>query len=162
MLKISFLEFLIRIIPEAFILIFAVHAFSKNAIRKKYFILSSLLFGVLGYLIRLLPIHFGVHSFLGIMVLIALSVFVNKIETIEAIRTSIISIIIQFICEAINVFFIIYIFKKDMDYIFNEPILKILYGLPSLLLFMIIVVLYYYKLSIRNELNYVSDRKSVK
>lgn len=151
MLKLSFLEFFIRLIPEAFLVIFAVYAFSKTNINVKKYFISSVIFSIMIFIIRLLPIHYGVHTILGIIVLIALIVNINKIDIIKSIQAVIISIIVQFICEGVNVFIIQNIFKMDINYVFNEPLLKILYGIPSLIIFACIIIIYYIKVSKRKE-----------
>ena len=143
MLKLTLLEFFLRGLPEGFLLIFAAYAFSKTVISKKKYIISSIIFVIAVYLIRLLPIQYGVHSILNIIVIIVLAVNVNKISIFKSIQGSIMAMILGFICEGINVFIIQYIFKADIEYVLSEPLLKILYGIPSLVIFAAIVITYY-------------------
>ena len=143
MLKLPLLEIVLRGIPEEFLLIFAMYAFSKTAINIKRYIISSIFMIILIYLIRLLPIQFGVHTIIGLIASIVLTVNINKIPIIKSIQASIIAMIVETISEGINIFMIKYIFKLDVNYVFNEPILKILYGIPSLLIFGIVVTLCY-------------------
>lgn len=146
MLKVSLLELFFRAIPEAFLFIFAIYAFSKTAINIKKYLISSILFVIIAYSIKFLPIQYGVHTILIFISMIPLTVNINKIHILKAIQSSIIVIILQFICEAINIFIIQNIFKMDLNYVFNNPTLKILYGIPSLLIFALIVTLYYVRL----------------
>lgn len=155
MLKVTLLEFFVRGIPEAFLFILAAHAFSKSKIHKNRYILSSLLYNCIVYTIRLLPIQYGIHSVLNVFVLIVLNVNLNKINLIKTIQASIITILLQFMCEGINVLIIQHVFKADMNYIFNEPVLKTLYGLPAVVIFACIVILYYIRLKKRKELNFI-------
>lgn len=152
MLKISFLEFLLRGLPEAFLLIFAIYTFTKSFLQKKSFLFSSLLLGVLVYLIRFLPIHYGVHTLIVIIAMITLSTYINKIDIIKSIKASIVAIILEFFSEGINVFIIQFVFKKDMNLIFSSPLQKTLYGLPSLLIFGLVVMMFYLKLNKKKEL----------
>lgn len=145
MLKLSALEFFLRAIPESFLIIFAVYAFSKTAIEVKRYSLSSIIFSIMIYIIRLLPIHYGVHTILGIILIIILTVNINKIDIIKSIQAVILTVILQFICEGINIFIIQNIFKMDINYVFNKPVLKILYGIPSLIIFGCIIIMYYTK-----------------
>lgn len=156
MLKLSMLEFFIRGIPEAFLFIFSVFVFSKTKIRKKEYVLLSFIYAVIVYFIRLLPILYGVNNILLIILAIIITVFLGKIDIVKTIKAVIISVIIQFVCEGINIFIIMFIMKKDMNYIFNEPSLKTIYGLPSLLLFGLVVAIYY-KLLKGKESNYESN-----
>lgn len=145
MLKISALEYFFRAIPESFLIIFAVYAFSKTTMEVKRYSLSSIIFSVMIYIIRSLPIHYGVHTILGIILIIILTVNINKIDIIKSIQAVILTVILQFICEGINIFIIQNIFKMDINYVFNKPVLKILYGIPSLIIFGCIIIMYYTK-----------------
>ncbi len=155
MLQITWFEFIVRGIPEAFLFVLAVYAFSKTKINIKKYLLSVLLFSISVYLIRLLPIQYGIHTILNLIALIILSSSINKIDIIKSIQGGIIIIILGFIFEGINAFFIQVVLKIDLNGIMNNPTLKTLYGLPSLLFPVIFVVIYYLRLSKRKELRYV-------
>jgi hypothetical protein len=157
MLKLPLLEFFFRGLPEEFLIVFAIFAFSKTAINIRKYIITSVSFVILVYAIRFLPIQYGVHTILGLIVGIVLTVTINKIDIIKAIQASIMTIILEFICEGINVFIIENIFKADVKYVLNEPWLKILYGIPSLLIFAGVVSIYYFSLSSRKKLREVSN-----
>lgn len=155
MLRISWFEFIVRGIPEEFLFVFAVHAFTKTGINLKKYLLSGTVLWVLAYLIRFLPIQYGIHTILGLIVLILLVNFINKIDIIKTIRAAIIAFILEFVFEGLNLFFIQFVLKIDMDMMMNNPILKPLYGLPSIILFGIFVIAYYFRLSKRKELKYI-------
>lgn len=154
MLRISWFEFIVRGIPEEFLFVLAVYAFSKTGINLKKYLLSGTLFWVLAYLIRLLPIQYGIHTILSLIALIIIVNFINKIDIIKSIRAGLIAVILQFVFEGINVLFIEFILKKDLNSTINNPILMTLYGLPSIILFGIFVITYYVRLSKRKELKY--------
>ncbi|MCR1935074.1 hypothetical protein ACQX0N_06105 [Clostridium tepidum] len=146
MLKLSVVEFVARAVPEAFLFIFAIYTFSHTRINKKRYLLSSLLMTIMIFIIRSLPISYGIHTILSIMVLVLLSYTINKIDVTIAVKSTIITIILQFICEGINIFIIQYVLKNDMNYIFNNSKLKTMYGIPSLIIFTCIVLLLYIRL----------------
>lgn len=155
MLRLTLLEIFLRGLPEGMLIIFAVYAFSKTVINIKRYIVSSIIFLISVYLIRLLPIQYGVHTILNIIVIIVLTVNINKIVIIKSIQASIMAMIMEFICEGINMFIIQHMFKVEIVYLLSEPSLKILYGIPSLLIFAIIVFTYYAYLTRRKELREV-------
>ncbi|MBU5485950.1 hypothetical protein KQI86_16635 [Clostridium sp. MSJ-11] len=155
MIEVSLIELFGRAIPEGFLFIFALYVFSGHAINKRDYLISSILMSIITFTVRLLPIHYGVHTILNIIGLIVLNVSINKIDIVKSIQAVIITVILQFICEGINVFIIQYIFKTDMNYVFGDSKLKILYGIPSLLIFTGILTLYYIRLLKRKELNHV-------
>ncbi|GIM28590.1 hypothetical protein CPJCM30710_12560 [Clostridium polyendosporum] len=152
MLKLSILEFLFRLIPEGFLFILASYTLSKNLIDKKRYLISSIILAIIVYSIRSLPIHYGVHTILVLIIHIVLTVNINKIDIIKSIESGITTIIIEFICEGINVFLIHKVFKVDIDVIFSQPLLKIIYGIPSLLMLGCIIVLWYIRLLKKKEL----------
>lgn len=141
--KLKLLEFFVRGLPESFLFIFAAYAFSKTKFHLTKYLLSSVILALVGFITRSLPINYGVHNILNIFAFILLIYNINKIDLIKSIKTGIISAILQFVCELINIFIIQYIFKQEISYVFSNPTLKTLYGIPSLLIFGIIVALYY-------------------
>ena len=155
MLRLTLMEFFTRGLPEAFLFIFAAYAFSKRFIDIKKYIISSVLYGFMAYMVRFLPIHYGVHTIMNVFIIIILTVNINNIDLISSIRSAITVIILQFICEGINVLIIQYILRVDMNYVFNDPVLKTLYGIPSIIVFACVAITYYIRLLRRKELKYI-------
>lgn len=139
MLKLSAIEIVLRLIPESLILILAAYAFSGKSINKINFFVSTILISIATYLVRMLPIHFGVHTIILLIIYVSITVNVNKINIIKAISAGLTSATILFICEWINVFVIINLFKIDTQNAFKDSLLKVIYGIPSLLLFATII-----------------------
>jgi len=156
MSKLTLLEIFVRGVPEAFLFVVAVYAFSKKAIDVKRYLLSCVVLSITGYVIRLLPIHYGANIMLNLILFIVVTVNLNKIDIIKAIQANITAMILEFICEGINVMIIQFVFNANIKYIFNDPTMKIVYGIPSLLIFGCIVSLYYFILWKRKELKDVS------
>lgn len=155
MLRLTWFEFLVRGIPEEFLFVLAIYAFSKTGIDLKKYLISGVLASVMAYLVRLLPIQYGIHSLLGLVFIVIIVTFINKIDIIKSIRGGIVTFILCFILEGISLSFIQFVLKKDLNNMMNDPILKTLIGLPSLIVFGIIVIVYYCRLSKRKELQYV-------
>ncbi|MDY3361165.1 MAG: hypothetical protein SOY04_12390 [Clostridium celatum] len=152
MLKLTMFEFVIRSIPEVFVFMFAAYAFSKTRIDKKIYILSSLLLAVAVFVIRALPINYGVHTILNISFMTIISNSINKIEIISSVKAAIIMAIILFASEGINVFILKFLLGDRLTMILSNPVLKTIYGLPSLLILASIVIGYYIFLGKRNKL----------
>ena len=53
MLRVSGFEFIVRLIPEAFIFMFAAYTFSKTKLDKKRYLLSSILLGISVFFVRM-------------------------------------------------------------------------------------------------------------
>ena len=143
MLKLTMFEFVIRSIPEVFVFMFAAYAFSKTKIDKKIYILSSLLLAVAVFVIRALPINYGVHTILNISFMTIISNSINKIVIISSVKAAIIMAIILFASEGINVFILKFLLGDRLTMILSNPVLKTIYGLPSLLILASIVIGYY-------------------
>ncbi|HBR31973.1 MAG TPA: hypothetical protein DD733_07810, partial [Clostridiales bacterium] len=74
----------------------AIHTFNKRQIKPKSFLLMTVIFAVSAYLIRLLPIVFGYHTILNMIVCIVVSVLVFKTAiypTVLAVLLTIVSIL---------------------------------------------------------------------
>ena len=143
MLRLTAFEFVVRVIPEAFILMLASYGFSNTKLKLNRYIISSLLLGICEYSIRMLPINYGVNTILDIFIMIVIACSINKIEIISAIKASLITTIGLFILEVLNMLLISIIFKERLEEIASNTMLKQLYGLPSLICFAIITIIFY-------------------
>lgn len=153
MLKISFVEVLLRLIPECLIYMLAAHSFSGLVINKNRFLITSVLMGVSGYIFRQLPINFGVHTALNLMVFVMLLVYMHKLEMTKAISAAGATIVLAFGSEALNMVLLQNILRLDVKYIFSQPLLKSFAGLPSLIILGSIAVINYNRLLKRNKLS---------
>lgn len=153
MLKLSLLEFILRTIPESFLIILAVHLLNCKKIEPKTYIISSIFIAISTYLVRLLPIHYGVHTIINMVIYILVATSINNINAIKA-GSSVLEVIITIsICEWINVAVLDNVMKLDLQVIFSEPLRKILYSTPSLVMFGITVFLFYkFRVKTRMEL----------
>ncbi|MBU3136492.1 hypothetical protein KPL39_09435 [Clostridium gasigenes] len=143
MLKLQPIELFFRAIPESFLAILAIYIFSNIPINKKKYIITSLLVACIFFGVRMLPINYGVHTILGIGIMIILSVSINKIDIIKSIKAVLIYSIFQFIAEGLNIFIIQNILKEDVNEVLSNVVLKTVYGLPSLAILGFIIFLYY-------------------
>jgi hypothetical protein len=144
MLKISLFELLVRGILEGFLFILAVHAFSRMKVDKRQFVFSSLLFIFFTYIIRFLDINFGVHTVLNLIVIIGLCVFINKLPLFGVVKGAMLSVLIMFAIEGLNVAFLQLVFKDELKDIIADPYKKTIAGVPGILLFGVIVITLYY------------------
>ncbi|WP_045519857.1 hypothetical protein [Clostridium sporogenes] len=148
MLKIGVIELFIRLTPESFLLIFIVQAFSNIKINKNKYILSSILLAITIYFIRLLPIHYGVHTILNIIAIVLICIFINEVTPIKAISYSLILSIFLALSEALNLYFIYKIFGENVVDIFENPLKKSISGMSSMIM-LVIIVLFIFKIKNR-------------
>lgn len=151
MLHISFFELIVRAIPESFLFVFAIYVFANAKIDIKKYIIASLSLAIGTFFIRKLPISYGIHTILNIILLVLICNFLNKINTVECIKGGIFTAILLFFSEGVNLFLIQLKVGENVTSVFSDPVLKTIYGLPSLIIFLIIILL----------INFLMKRKSV-
>ncbi|MDD3242084.1 MAG: hypothetical protein PHQ64_04890 [Bacilli bacterium] len=144
MLRLTAFEFILRALPEAFIYIFAGHVFSNKKLNVNRYLIASLLLAVSTFIIRMLPINYGVHTILIIIMQIIILISISKIDIILAIKASIIATICLFMAEVLNMLVLNLIFKEQLQSAMLNTQLKTIYGMPSLGGFAVIVLCCYY------------------
>lgn len=143
MLQTTFLEFLLRGIPEAILLVLSSYIFIKKKIMIIEFIKVTSILAFIAYGVRFLPINYGVHTILNVFAFLALSIIIMNNNYLAAMKNAIFIFVTQSVCEAINLLFVKSIFDIDMHTLFNDSRLKLVYGIPStVMLFAIILLLY--------------------
>lgn len=143
MLRLTLFEFIVRGLPESFVLMLAAYGFSNTKLNLKRYIISSLLLAICEYSVRMLPIYYGINTILNIFIIIIIACNISKIEIISSIKVSLIATIGLFILEVLNMLLVSNIFKERFDEMNSNIVLKQLYGLPSLICFAIITIIFY-------------------
>lgn len=140
MLKIGIVELMIRTLPECFLIIFVIQVFSNDKINKNKYVLSSALLSIIMYFIRLLPIHYGVHTILNIIAIILICTFINEVTPIKSITYSLILMSLLALSEALNLYFIYKIFGEDIANTLKDPLKKCIYLMPAMIILVIIIL----------------------
>lgn len=141
MFDISLIYLIGRVIPETLFFVWAFYSLSQTKLIINRYFLSVIIMVILICGIKLLPIHFGIHTLLIMVGTIIVNILINKIDTIKSILVTIGVIIIEFISEIIDLYILQYIFKVDTAYAFSNSQLKVLYGLPSFFFFIVFIVI---------------------
>ena len=142
MLELKPIEFILRGLPEGFLIIFAIYIISKTEIDKKKYLVTSIVFSLITYIARMLPISYGVHMILSVLSLLIMMIFYNKIDGIKGIKSIIIVYFIQLVSELINVL-ILNIMSIDLEALSKDPIYKNILGFPSLIITAVIILIIY-------------------
>lgn len=143
MLRLPFLDIFLRLIPEGLIYCWACYVFSKTPFDKKRWLLTGVILGFSIYVIRLLPIHFGVHTILLIIILIFLSVTINRIKTTKVIPICLVVVSSMYLFEWLNLYILQNWFNIHISKIveMENLILKNIYLYPSLLFLLITIAI---------------------
>lgn len=142
MLELRPIEFLLRALPESFLVILAIYIFSKSNINKKKYFVTSIIFSLIIFVTRKLPISYGVHMILSVLILQVIIVAYNKIDAIKGIKSIIFIYLIQLISELLNVA-ILNLMNINLEVLLLDPLYKTILGLPSLIITGIIILFIY-------------------
>lgn len=151
MLQTTFLEFLLRGIPEAFLLILSSYIFSKKKINAMEFLLFGSILAIIAYIVRFLPIHYGVHTVLNVFTFLVICILGLKNNYLTAMKNTIFIFISQSLCEAINILLVKKIFNINMGTLFQDSYIKLLYGIPSTVMLCLMVIFSYLIMIRRGE-----------
>lgn len=151
MLHMPWSIFFIRAVPEEILLIFANYVIVGKKIDQKRMIVSGIILAISSFVIRSLPIHFGVHTVLMLMVYIFVTVKINKIDMIKTIPACIIATILFCICDWLMVFAYTNIFHIPFENTLKGTLKSTLYTIPSLILIFLTIMMIDYFKKRRNE-----------
>ncbi|WP_147564577.1 hypothetical protein [Clostridium tyrobutyricum] len=143
MLKISLLDLLSSVLPESFLFIFASYLFNHKKFDRNRIIASIIIFSFAVYFIRLLPIQFGIHTILNILVYVAICIKINRIPFTKSITYSLILMAMLSLSEQLNYLILYHIFGQNVQTILNNDLFKNLCFMPSMLLFFIGIIICY-------------------
>lgn len=152
MLKLTLFEYVLRSIPESFLIVFIIGLICRNRIVTKNYILSSVILSIFQFIIRLLPINYGVHTLLGVFATIIIMVKINNTDITKTIRGTLIATLILFSCEWVNMMMLYIRFGDDLYDLMTNRFIKIALGMPSIFVFGIIAYLFRYRLIKRGKL----------
>lgn len=141
-LEVTILELIVRGIPESFLIILGIYSITKTSLDKKKWVYSSMIICILVFLIRLLPIRFGIHTIIILFATNILAISINKINMLSSLKATLSILAIQFVSEAINVVLIVNL-VSDAESVLQNPITKIISAIPSsILLFLVVWMIY--------------------
>lgn len=136
MLEVTWIEFFLRLIPEAFILIGGIHVLARKSLDIPKYIIASIVMSIASFLIRWLPIYFGVHMMINIVLSIGIMVIIN-IPLIKAIYSTLSMFFILSLSEFFNM---IGLSLLNINIEFVSPFIKCLFGIPSLIIMLLLII----------------------
>ena len=144
-MKITLLDLILKGIPESAIFMLGIFAFSKTKINaRRYLSAASILF-LATCIIRLLPINYGINTLLSVIISAILGIAIIKINFLQAIKASLLTIVAVLIGEGVNLFLlqVAYGSQKTLE-IIGDPISKTINTIPSTIVFGLIIFTVYY------------------
>lgn len=138
-MEITWVELFLRGVPESFIFIWGICAISNKVISRKINIIYCILMSIEIYLVRMLPIHFGVHTIITDIFIICLLIIAG-ISINTAIYNTLLITLLLLISEFFNglLLQIINVNIEAQSKIFG---MKFLLMSPSLIFFVLLIYL---------------------
>jgi hypothetical protein len=144
-LEVIIFEFLLGYALQGFSIVLGAFAFNRRKIVFKKYILASSLVTIISYLVRLLPISFGVHTILNMLFMFLICVIVLRIPAYSTIRSALIITVLLLICEMADVAVMIsFLGKARFENLMLDSLNKAIIGLPGTVLFVLLVTSAYF------------------
>ncbi len=154
MLKFILFEYILGYCFQAFILTFGIFTFSRRKIVLKQFIPIGVIVTIIAYLVRLLPISFGVHTIFDMIALIVICITMLNIPALDAIKSIATVLVLILVSEMIGLTAMNFYFGADnFQAIMNNPLQKAITAFPINLLLLFFVSLFYYFIKKKGDTN---------
>ncbi|PRR84312.1 hypothetical protein [Clostridium vincentii] len=153
MLKLTWIEFFLRLIPETFILIGGIHIISRKSFDMPKYIFSSIVMAILSFFIRWLPIYFGVHMMINVILTICAMVIIN-IGIMRAIYSTLLITFLLALSEFLNMI-VLNLLNINIESL--SPFIKCLFGVPSLIMMSLFIIAINWFLKRKEGIKYVSN-----
>ena len=148
LLKIIIFEYLLGYCLQAFTLVLGVFAINRRKIDLKSYVLTSLFVTIISYLVRFLPISFGVHTIINMLFLILICIIILKVPAYTTIWSVLLIMVLLLICEMGDISVMIQILGKEkFQSMMLVPLDKAILGSPATAIFAILIALSYFILN---------------
>lgn len=131
----------LRMIPESILVFYASYIIINKKLDNKKILFSGILSGIIMYLVRMLPINFGVHTILGLLAYIGLLSKVHGIELFKSIKLSLTAMVIMFISDSATLYICVNMLNIPQQILFSKSIQSTLLSMLTLIIFSLILVL---------------------
>ena len=138
-------DIFINYLPQSLCIMLGMYAFNKQKVQMEKFQICMRISFLILFVIRCLPISFGVITILSMIVLIFLGVYYLDFSLRKAINSVLFTYIIILIIEMVKIKVLEFLFTPErFDIIMNNPSSKTLVGFPtSVVLYITIITLYW-------------------
>lgn len=151
MLGVNWIELFFRGIPEMFLVIWGIYIIARKTFNFKKCIFLSTIISIIIFFLRELPIYFGVHTMLTIVLIICVMVAIG-ISVIVSIYATLLMFLLLSLSEFLNML-LLNLFGINININSMEPIKKSLLGIPSLIILFVLILIMRYLLNKRRTKN---------
>jgi len=132
-LQLPLIVWLLQGIPECLVSTALAMVIAMGCLQWKKIVLIGLIQACLVYLVRLLPITFGVHTILMIISLAVLLAAIAKVKLITSLTVSIVTFTVIFVCEAFSRWFIVRVGLISPEDMAGSVFWRVVMGLPQII-----------------------------
>ncbi|RDY24934.1 hypothetical protein CHF27_001670 [Romboutsia maritimum] len=137
MLKSSVIYTLVRSLPESILFIFLGNMLLEANMSKNKILQMGMLMTLIISFVRLLPITFGVHTIISIMIEVLIFTYLSGNKIIQSVIITFELFIALLLSETIYMFIAINIFKINLNVLVNRSnFISAISSIPSLLIFL--------------------------
>lgn len=157
-------EYLFGYVLQGFVYVLGIYAFNRRRIERSQvskYILVSLFFAVVSFLVRLLPIYFGVHTVLDLILLFLVSITVLKMPIYVTVRSTLFVTVLLLVTEALCVGLMTLLLGQEVfEQKMLDPLEKAILALPGVFLFAASIITFYFVLNRTKKAKSDSDGKT--
>lgn len=135
----NFFDVLIMILPEIFMINFVIYTLSREVIDRNKYITVGIIMSFVIYIVRLLPIYFGIHNIINIVIFISIMTIMG-IPLIQSIKNTLTAFLILQVSELLTVVMFALFQIEILTY--ENMSLKILFELPTIIFFIIVSLIF--------------------
>lgn len=134
----SLLALIFQGIPEMIALTTFAFVLAKADLNWRIICASGVVMGVIAFVIRLLPVTFGVHTIVLIFLLIIIIHQFAKVEIIKTVVSVFLSFVVLVLLETVTHVTLFSVLEFSMETVMNSEMLMILVGIPQIVLLFLI------------------------
>lgn len=150
--KVIMFEFILGYMLQGLAIVFGIYTFNRQKINGKDYILASglVIFG--SCFVRLLPISFGVHTIINMMLLFIICILLLKMPMYTTLRSMSLVTILLLLFEMVDVAVISSVIGNErFEELMVDPIHRAMIGVPANVLFVVFVVLTNYLMKRKDD-----------
>ncbi|WP_333859798.1 hypothetical protein [Clostridium sp.] len=155
MLKLHWIELFLRGIPEMFLVIWGISIICKTYFSLKKYVFLGIVMSILTFLIRSLPIYFGVHTII-IITMDVIIMIIAGMPIVSSIYGTLVMFLSLSLSEFLNMLLLDFV-GINSTITPTDSIKKCILGIPSLVILFLIVIILNYVITRREKFKDVSN-----
>ncbi len=150
--KVIMFEFVLGYMLQGFAIVLGIYTFNRQEIILKDYVMASGLVMMLSCLVRLLPISFGVHTIINMLLLFIICILLLRMPMYTTLRSMSFVTILLLLFEMVDVAVISSIFGTErFENLMQEALHRAMIGVPANVFFITFVILTNYLMNKKGD-----------